>query len=32
MQEYDAIRMNLDVKEKELSVWEEKLNDREKVC
>ncbi|KAF7811233.1 protein CROWDED NUCLEI 1 [Senna tora] len=29
--EYDSIRMNLDLKEKELSAWEEKLNDREKT-
>lgn len=32
MQEYDSLRMNLDLKEKELSDWDEKLNAREKVC
>lgn len=32
MQECDSMRMNLDLKEKELSAWEEKLNAREKVC
>lgn len=26
------MRTNLDLKEKELSAWEEKLNAREKVC
>ena len=31
MQEYDALRMNLEMKEKELLVWEEKLNAKEKV-
>jgi len=31
MQECDSMRMNLDLKEKELSAWEEKLNAREKV-
>ncbi|KAI4346808.1 hypothetical protein L6164_007675 [Bauhinia variegata] len=29
--EYDAVKMSLDMKEKELSVWEEKLNARENV-
>jgi len=32
MQEYDSLRINLDLKEKELSAWEEKLNAKEKVC
>lgn len=32
IQEYDSLRINLDIKEKELSAWEEKLNAREKVC
>lgn len=31
MQEYDALRTNLEMKEKELLVLEEKLNDRERV-
>jgi len=31
MQECDSMRINLDLKEKELSAWEEKLNAREKV-
>ncbi|KOM36690.1 hypothetical protein LR48_Vigan03g007100 [Vigna angularis] len=29
--EYDSLRINLDLKEKELSAWEEKLNAKEKV-
>lgn len=32
MQEYDSLRINLDLKEKELYAWEEKLNAKEKVC
>lgn len=31
MQEYDAMRMNLEVKENELLALEEKLNARERV-
>jgi hypothetical protein len=31
MQECDSMRVKLDLKEKELSEWEEKLNAREKV-